>query len=222
MAKIAALSGWGWQDVERHWLRDRAVWQVQRLRPLREVVDLGRGQPSTVAAAEGRHVLSTDDLRPDWLLVLPRPGAEAAASPALTDEPAGSQRFFAVDGECLLIPTVGDISGAPVVVPEAVIRGSEGLLMVPVRWLPVGGLAFPRALAIILDHPFVRLQRRLAGAYSTVTHITREEIGDLLVPDPPAAKWQAWEADLRQAQEQFIAAAVTARKAIDLVEAWYT
>ena len=74
---------------------------------------------------------------------------------------------------------------------------------------------------MVLDHPFVRLQRRLAGAFSTVTHITREDIENLLIPSPPEDTWRSWETDLRLAQDMFMAAADLVRRAVATVEEWY-
>ena len=215
------LQGWCWQDVQRYWLRDRAQWQVRGLKPLYEVVDIPSHQPKTSVGDWPAFVLETDDMRPDWYLALPEPlnSQEVASTPARTA--SATQRFFAVDNECLLIPTVSNIVAAPVVVPEEVFSRVAEPLMVPMHWLPLAGLRYPRALAVVLDHPFVRLQRQLGGAFSTVPHITREAIASLLIPAVSEEQWDAWEQELRQAHSLCIAAMAKAQQAIAMVEEWY-
>src|SRR5207249_477459 len=94
-------------------------------------------------------------------------------------------------------------------------------LMVPIYWLPLLKLATPRALAVVLDHPFVRLQRQLAGAFSTVTHITRDNLSDLLIPSLGKEVWDQWEAELRDAHRFFIDADAKANEAIAIAEGWF-
>jgi hypothetical protein len=220
LANVVAIPGWGWQNVQRQWVRARATWQVQGLKQLGEIVDLKTHQPKTLITGDRGAVLEADDIRPDWLLALP--AARSAGAAAVRDQPSTLKRFFAVNRESLLIPTVGDIAGTPVVLPEVVFNGEAAPVLLPIHWLPLAGLVSPRALAVVLDHPFVRLQRGLAGSFSMVSHITREEIEELLVPDPPAAKWQEWESELRRAHDQLITATQAARRAIDIVEGWYS
>jgi len=134
---------------------------------------------------------------------------------------ARPKRFFEVDRECLLIPTAGDITASPVVISSE--RTTPGLLpvMVPIYWLPLVNLPQPRALALVLDHPFVRLQRQLAGAFSTVTHITRGDIANLLIPAVTEETWYQWEAELVRAHCLFIEADAKAKEAIAIAESWY-
>jgi hypothetical protein len=218
---INVLQGWCWQDVQRYWLHDRAQWQVRRLARLGEAVDLWSHRAKTVAENQRAFVLENDDLRPDWYLALP----ELRQHPELESSPeqatSTTRRFFAVDREALLLPTVSNIVAEPVVVPTEVFERAGMPLLVPIHWLPLIGLPYPRALAIILDHPFVRLQRRLSVAFSSVAHITREAIADLLIPAVPEERWQAWERDLRQAHNLFIEAMTKAKQAIAIVEEWY-
>jgi hypothetical protein len=93
--------------------------------------------------------------------------------------------------------------------------------MVPIHWLPLQGLTFSRAIAVVLDHPFVRLQRQLAGAFSTVTHITRDDIGNLLIPAVSNEVWDQWEKDVSQAQSLVVEADAIAKAAIAIAEDWY-
>jgi hypothetical protein len=132
------------------------------------------------------------------------------------------KRFFEVDLECLLIPTVGNITAAPVVLPGELVGPNRPPVMVPIYWLPLVKLDRPRALAVVLDHPFVRLQRQLAGAFSTVTHITRDDIADLLIPAVSHEVWDRWEGELRQAHRLFIDADAKAKEAIAIAEEWYS
>lgn len=215
------LQGWGWSDVQRYLLVSRLRLRAASLVRLGDVIDVDASRAKTVEAAGKVRALESDDVRPDWYLALPT--TNPAGPDELEDTTARTtpKRFFEVDRESLLIPTVGNIAGAPVVVPEELLGQSSGPLLVPSHWLPLEGLRFPRALAVVLDHPFVRLQRRLAGAFSTVTHITREDIGNLLVPSPPAATWQEWEAQLCRAQDMFMVAAELVRQAVTTVEGWY-
>jgi hypothetical protein len=134
---------------------------------------------------------------------------------------ATPKRFFEVDRECLLIPTVGDIAGSPVVVPANLDGLDRPPVMVPIYWLPLVNLPWPRALAVVLDHPFVRLQRQLAGAFSTVTHITRDDIANLLIPAVSEEIWEQWETELRHAHRLFIDANTKAKEAIAIAERWY-
>lgn len=215
------LQGWCWQDVQRYWLRDRAQWQVRGLKPLHEVVDISSHRPKTVVGEQRAFVLETEDVRPDWHLALPEPPCyqEDATTPEYTA--SATQRFFAVDGECLLIPTVSNIVAAPLVVPTEVFNHVALPLMVPIHWLPLADLRYPRALAVVLDHPFVRLQRQLGGAFSTVTHITRDEIAGLLIPAVSEEQWDSWEQELRRAHSLCTSAVVKAKQAIAVVEEWY-
>ena len=160
-------------------------------------------------------------MRPDWHLAIPEPlhHQDDATTPEHTT--SALQRFFAVDRECLLIPTVSNIVAAPLVVPAEVFNNVALPLTVPIHWLPLAGLRYPRALAVVLDHPFVRLQRQLAGAFSTVPHITRDEIASLLIPVVAEAQWDAWEQELRQAHSLCIAAMAKVKQAIAMVEEWY-
>ena len=215
------LQGWCWQDVQRYWLRDRAQWQVRGLKPLHEAIDLAWHRPKTIVGESVEFVLETDNMRSDWHLALPEPPQHQ--DDATTPEPTTSalQRFFAVDRECLLIPTVSNIVAAPLVVPAEVFSNTALPLMVPIHWLPLADLRYPRALAVVLDHPFVRLQRQLGGAFSTVPHITRDEIASLLIPVVAEAQWDAWEQELRQAHSLCIAAMAKVKQAIAMVEEWY-
>jgi hypothetical protein len=93
--------------------------------------------------------------------------------------------------------------------------------MVPIHWLPLIGLPYPRALAIVLDHPFGRLQRQLGAAFNTAPHITRETIENLLIPAAPEEQWHAWEEELCRAEKLFIEALTKAKQAVAIVEEWY-
>ena len=110
---------------------------------------------------------------------------------------------------------------APLVVPAEVFNNTALPLMVPIHWLPLADLRYPRALAVVLDHPFVRLQRQLGGAFSTVPHITRDAIASLLIPVVAEAQWDAWDQELRQAHRLCIAAMAEVKQAIAMVEEWY-
>jgi hypothetical protein len=116
---------------------------------------------------------------------------------------------------------VGNIVSEPAVIPEEVLQRGTGPLMVPIHWLPLVGLSYPRTLAIVLDHPFGRLQRQLGAAFSTAPHITREIIENLLIPEVPEEQWLACEEELCRAQNLFIEALTKAKQAVVLVEEWY-
>lgn len=218
---INVLQGWCWQDVQRYWLHDRAQWQVRKLTRLSEVADLWSHRAKTVTESQRAFMLENDDIRPNWYLALPglqqHPELESSPEQATST----TRRFFAVDREALLLPTVSNIVAEPVVIPKEVFERAEAPLLVPIHWLPLVGLRYPRALAVALDHPFVRLQRRLSVAFSSVSHITREAIADLLIPVAPEERWHAWESDLRQAHNLFIEATVKTKQAIAIAEEWY-
>jgi hypothetical protein len=219
VAEPAWLAGWGWSDVERYLLATRLRFQAGTLVQLGEMIDLGAHRASTVDAVGGARGLDSNEVRPDWYLALPttKP-ANGGNEPSTRTTP---MRHFEVDRECLLIPTVGDVTGAPVVIPEELAGSDRMPVAVPTYWLPLVKLAWPRALAAVLDHPFVRLQRQLAAAFSTVTHITREDIADLLIPVVSNDLWDRWETDLRQAHRNFIDADAKAKQAIAIAEGWY-
>jgi hypothetical protein len=216
--KLGDLDGWGWQTLERHWLNEAAQWRLRGLKPLDEVFPVRDFRVKSVIPRSRVRVLNANDLRPDWYLAI----LSGDASIADSVHGQAARRLFAVDRESLLIPTVGDITGEPVVVPDSHLHDLTVPLAVTLHWLPLAGLRYPRALAVVLDHPFLRLQRKLAGAFSTVTHISREEIGTLLIPSVYPDQWNAWEAQVREAQDHLLEAEAIARKIVATVEGWYT
>jgi hypothetical protein len=121
-----------------------------------------------------------------------------------------------------LIPTVGDILAAPVVIPDEAYSDATVPLLVSMHWLPLVGLRYPRALAVVLDHPFLRLQRQFSAAFSTVPHLTRDDIAGLLIPTAAEDQWETWEQELRQAHSLFSAAAAQVKQVVTMVEEWYT
>jgi hypothetical protein len=213
--------GWCWRDVQRHWLRHQAQWQVRGLKQLDDMIDMGSHRPKTVVRNQPAFVLETGAIRSDWLLALPEPPEHVEATLTSKHSASATQRFFALDRECLLIPTVGDIVAPPVVIPEDVFNYAAVPLMVPIHWLPLVGLRYPRALAVVLDHPFVRLQRRLGSAFSTVPHLTREDIATLPIPAASEAQWSVWEQELRRAHSLFSTAISQVKQTISVVEEWY-
>jgi hypothetical protein len=215
------LQGWCWQNVQRHWLLDRAQWQVPGLKRLHEVITLSSHRPKTIVEGDPAFVLDSSDVRPDWYLALPEPSNHQEAEFLAPQAVSARKRFFAIHHECLLIPTVGNIVSEPAVIPEEMLQRGAGPLMVPIHWLPLTGLSYPRALAIVLDHPFGRLQRQLGAAFSTAPYITRETIENHLIPAMPEEQWQAWEEELCRAQTLFIEALTKAKQAVAIVEGWY-
>jgi hypothetical protein len=186
--------------------------------PLNEVFPVSDYRLKTVISHSRVRLINANDLRADWYLAIP--SAANANDDSIPERPA--RRLFAVCQESLLIPTVGNIAGEPVVVTERSLRHAIAPLASTIHWLPLAGLPYPRALAVVLDHPFLRLQRKLASAFSTVTHITREEIGALLIPFVTPAQWNEWEAQVREAQDHLMEAEAIARNIIATVEEWYT
>ncbi len=221
VADPAWLQGWGWSDVQRYLLLSRLQLRAGSLVRLGDVVDLEASRAKTIDVLAQARGLESDELRPDWHLALPT--SKPAMATESDDMPARAtpKRFFEVDRECLLIPTVGDIAGSPVVVPANLDGLDRPPVMVPIYWLPLVNLPWPRALAVVLDHPFVRLQRQLAGAFSTVTHITRDDIANLLIPAVSEEIWEQWETELRHAHRLFIDANTKAKEAIAIAERWY-
>jgi len=221
VAEPAWLQGWGWSDVQRYLLISRLRLRAGSLIRLGDAIDLDAYRAKTIDVSAGIRGMESDDLRPDWYLGLP------TSKPAMANESdempsrATPKRFFEVDRECLLVPTAGDITASPVVIPsERTVRGHPPV-MVPIYWLPLVNLPHPRALAVVLDHPFVRLQRQLAGAFSKVTHINREDIANLLMPAVTEEIWNQWETELRGAHRLFIEANAKTKEAITIAERWY-
>jgi hypothetical protein len=221
LAEPRWLPGWGWSDAQRYLLVSRLRLRAGSLVRLGDVIDLGAFRAKTTDVDAGIRGLESDDLRPDWYLGLPtsKQGTRNDRDDVLSR--ATPKRFFEVDGECLLIPTAGDITASPVVIPSELTVPGQPRVMVPIYWLPLVKLPQPRALAVVLDHPFVRLQRQLGGAFSTVAHITRDDIANLLIPAVSEEIWQQWEAVLRHAHRLFIDAEAKAKDAIAIAERWY-
>jgi hypothetical protein len=214
---IDTLRAWSWQDVERYSIRRTARLRVRGLQRLAEAVDLPSYRASTeVLGQRPSFTVDSDDLRNDWYLALPVDRSYADGRTAAV------KRYFSIESEALLVPTVGDISAAPVVVPSSIVDDTQQPLMIPTSWLPLVGMTYPRSLAVVLDHPFLQIQRRLGAAFSTVAHITRDEIENLLVPTIANETLSRWENLLRGAQDQFISAERLARQAVETVEEWYT
>ena len=217
---IAALRAWSWQDVERYSVRRKARGVIRGLHYLSEAVSFADHRASTeIVERIPSFTIDANDVRSDWYLALPE--QQKSVGERATDENV-LKRYFSVAEEALLIPTVGDITASPVVVPQESIDGGNSPLMVPTSWLPIVGLQHPRALAVLLDHPFVQLQRRLGGAFSTVPHITKEEIQELLIPAVPTSLLDRWEGLMRVAHNQFIHSIQLTKQAIATVEEWYT
>ncbi|TWT64408.1 hypothetical protein [Rubinisphaera italica] len=217
MDDIDELGAWSFQDVRRYWTRRRARAAVKSLQRLAEAVDLSSHRAKTeYGDPTPPFTIDSDDVRSHWYLALPRlrPGEP-------TDKP-GTRRFFAVDREALLISTMGNIAAAPVLVPQMILDQTDEPLMVPISWLPFVGLRHPRSLAVVLDHPFLQLQRRLGASFSTVAHITKEEIETLLVPLIPEQQQERWEADLIDAQTKFIEASQIVDHVLAIAEEWYS
>ena len=217
---INSLRAWSWRDVQRYSVRRTARLRVRGLQRLADVVDLPTHRAKTEALDKNpEFTIDSGDIRSDWYLALP----EHREGPAdLVARIPSKKRFFRVSSEALLVPTVGDIAAAPVFVSQGVIGEADPPLMVPISWLPLIGLQHPRSLGVVLDHPFLRLQRRLGGAFSTVAHITRDEIDNLFVPTIPTETLDRWESLLRQAHDDFIEADGLAKKAVAIVEEWYS
>jgi hypothetical protein len=215
---IDTLRAWSWQDVERYSVRRTGRLRVRSLQRLADAVDLpGHRAKTQVLTQKPNFTIDSDHLREDWYLALPvRRAGEGSAELS----PLG-KRYFAIETEALLVPTVGNITAAPVVVPRSVIDDAQQPLMVSISWLPLIGLSYLRSLAVVLDHPFLQLQRRLGSAFSTVAHITRDEVETLLVPTIATETLDRWESLLRAAQDQFIEAECLARRAVETVEEWY-
>jgi hypothetical protein len=222
IAEPAWLQGWAWSDVQRYLLVSRLRLRAGSLVRLGDMIDLNAARAKTVDVITDFRGLDSDGVRPDWHLVLPASKSVTTDESAAAISRAAPKRFFEVDRECLLIPTSGNITAAPVVLPGELFGVASPQVMVPIYWLPLVMLARPRALAVVLDHPFVRLQRQLAGAFSTVTHITRDAIADLLIPAVSNEVWDRWEAELRQAHRLFIEADAKAKEAIAIAEGWYS
>jgi hypothetical protein len=220
VAELAWLQGWGWSDVQRYLLTSQLRLRAGSLVRLGDVIDLDTSRAKTVDGIAHVRGLESDDVRPDWYLALPatRPEAVDEIEKAARATP---RRFFEVDRECLLIPTAGNIAGAPVVIPAELVGPDLPSVLVPIYWLPLVKLPWPRALAVVLDHPFVRLQRELARTFSTVKHIARDDIADLLIPAVSEEILDRWDADLRQAHQLFIGADAKAKEAIATAEGWY-
>src|SRR5262249_27565669 len=160
----------------RYLLISRLRLRAGSLVRLGDMIDFDAFRVRTIDVHAGIRGLENDDLRPDWYLGLPTSKPERSSERDETPARATSRRYFQVDRGCLCIPPAGDITCPPVVIPANRSNVDSSPVMVPIHWLPLVKLARPRALAMVLDHPFVRLQRQLAGAFSTVMHITRNDI----------------------------------------------
>jgi hypothetical protein len=124
--------------------------------------------------------------------------------------------------EALLVPLVGDVAAAPVVISNDLLAWAGGAVRVGLRWLPLTGFPQPRALAAVLDHPFIRLQRHLAATSSTVSHLVQEDVASLLVPAVAEEVWARWEARLGGAHTALFRAATVANQAIATAEGRYS
>lgn len=220
--QMDCLRGWGWADVQRHLLISELQLRPGSLMPLGDLVDLDACRVKTIDVPAQARGLENDELRPDWYLALPKAKPVSVSDALEIPTRTTSKRFFGVDGECLLIPTVGDITGPPVVIPAERALAESPAINVPIYWLPLINLATPRALAMVLDHPFVRLQRQLAGAFSTVAHITRDDIAGLMIPVVSEKIMDQWETELQSAHQMFMDANNKANEAIAIAESWYS
>lgn len=139
---IDTLRAWSWQDVERYSIRREGRLRVRGLRRLTDAVDLAGHRANTDLLDQmPGFTINSDDLRTDWYLALP----VSQASNDCDVQKTSAKRYFSINTESLLVPTVGNISAAPVVVPQSVLDDAQQPLMVPVSWLPLIGMSWPRS-----------------------------------------------------------------------------
>ena len=157
--------------------------------------------------------LDTSGFRPQWHLALP----ESISSGG----DAGDKPGMVLDRQALLIPMVGNIESAPVVIDERLIAQAAGAVVVPVHWGVITDYPWLRSLAVVLDHPFARLQRRLAGVASTVAHLSIEAIKDLILPAVTEPQWVQWETTMETIHAKLIKAAGVYASVLKEIEEWY-
>jgi hypothetical protein len=188
---------------------------------LADVLGVEPGRQPTIAVDKTMPVIDRRFLRPDWHLVVPPPKSHETV---IRDTDSGADRgplVQTVRDEALLVPLVGDVAAPPVVITTDLLAWAGGAVQVGLRWLPVMAFPYPRALAVALDHPFVRLQRLLAAASSTVPHLAQQDVAPVLVPAASEALWAHWEAQLVQAHMVLFRAADTVSQAIRAAARWY-
>src|SRR5262249_31384335 len=149
IAEPAWLKGWGWSDVERYLLVSRLRLRGGSLVRLGDVIDLDAARAKTVDVVAEVPGLESDDVRPDWYLALPTMRPVADHEHQAAGSGSAHKRFFEVRGECLLIPPAGNITAAPVVLPGELFSVLGPPVMVPIYWLPLVKLTWPRALAVV-------------------------------------------------------------------------
>jgi hypothetical protein len=216
------LRGWAWGNACLGRLQAQVRSRCKTAR-LRSLADLLGGEPSRQPTAEVANAVVIIDkgfVRPDWFLAVPPPGP-LPSSPASAAGWGQGPLMQKLQEEALLVPLVGDVTAPPVVIGNDLLAWAGGTVQVGLRWLPVTRFRYTRALGVVLDHPFVGLQRQLAGTGSTVTHLAQEDVAAVLVPDVVEEVWARWEARLVEAHTTLFRAAAVANQAIATAEGWY-
>jgi hypothetical protein len=213
--------GWSWGEVcvERMQAEARRRCKATRLRPLAELLGKEPGRQPTAEAAGGV-VIDRQFLRPDWYLAVPPRQDTGTVSPPTTAGGGQGPLLQKLQEEALLVPLVGDVAAPPVLITKDLLAGAGGVVQVGLRWLPVTGFRYPRALAVVLDHPFVRAQRQRAATGSTVSHLAQEDVGRVLVPAVDDVVWARWEGQVAAAHSFLVRAAQAANLMVLTAERW--
>ena len=215
VSDIERLRGWSWQDAQRAIALEKGQKFIKSLRPFGELVNLKsqRGNGLDGGASEG-FLVNASAMQRDAYLALPdRVSAEVITTLALA--------LSVVDSEALLVPAAGNILASPAVIPQAWFDEHGSKVSVSGAWVAVAGARYPRALAVILDHPFLVLQRQLSSSHSTVPHITREDIAELLVPDVPEESMARWEELIVRAHAELMESKQQINQVLASAEEWY-
>ncbi len=201
---------WGWQNTVHQFVLKEAQRCLHRTLPLDRLPGLNIQRGGDLKALSGLKRLNPGGFRANWYLAL---------ADSIEMEPEfGSKPGVLLDGKALLLPMVGGIEGAPIYIGGDLIKQVGGTVVAPSHWGVLTHFAWLRSLAVVLDHPFIRLQRRLAGVSSTVSHVPMELLKELLLPAVPENQWRHWEMSLESIHDQLFAAAGVYRKAINEIE----
>lgn len=204
---------WGWQNVLHHSVIKDGQNRLQAVARLGELPHLNLQRGGFLKAPAQLKRLSTSGFRTQWHLAL----LESVENESGAQTKAG----LVLDRKALLVPMVGNIESAPIVIDEDLIEQASGAIVVPVHWGVITDFDWLRSLAVVLDHPFVRLQRRLAGVASTVPHLPIEALKDLILPAVAASQWAQWETTMETIHSKLFSAAGVYATVSDGIEAWY-
>ena len=204
---------WGWKNMLHDGVikdgqsRLKSIVQIDRLPGLK----IQRG--GLAKASPDLKRLNANGFRPQWYLAL----LDSFESDRKSDGKPGLE----LNRPALLLPMVGAIETPPIYVGENLMEQAGGTVVVPGNWGVMTDFPWLRSLAVVLDHSFVRLQRRLGSVVSTAPHLPMEALRQVVLPAIADKQWNLWETELQIIHHKLTTAAQTYMMVLNKIEELY-